>query len=176
MLLLVLADRHLGRLVEQDVRRLQHRIGVEADAGAFLVLARLLLELGHPVQPAEAGDTVEDPGQFGMGGHRRLREDGGLGRVQARRQIGRRDLARLGRQLLRLLPDGDGVHVGDEDEQGRARVLQLGEALQRAQIVAQVQGAGGLDAGQDAARTGIGGRSRGDGGRGLVSHGGFLGA
>jgi len=39
------------------------------------------------------------------------------------------------------------VHVGDEYEQGRTRVLQLGEAFQRAQIVAQVQGAGGLDAG-----------------------------
>jgi len=103
-----------------------------------------------------------------VGRHRRLREDDRLGRVQARGQIGRRDLARLGRQLLGLLPDGDGVHVGDEDEQGRARILQLGEALQGAQIVAQVQGAGGLDAGQDAARTGVGGR-------GLISHGNILG-
>ena len=32
MLLLVLADRHVGRLVEQDVGRLEHRIGEQADA------------------------------------------------------------------------------------------------------------------------------------------------
>ena len=32
MLLLVLADRHVGRLVEQDVGGLEHRIGEQADA------------------------------------------------------------------------------------------------------------------------------------------------
>ena len=31
MLLLVLADRHVGGLVDQDVGGLQHRVGVEAD-------------------------------------------------------------------------------------------------------------------------------------------------
>ena len=172
MLLLILADRHFGGLVEQDVGGLEHGIGVEADRGALLVLARLLLELGHPVQPAEAGDAVEDPGQIGVGAHRRLREDDRPGRIEARSQIGGRDLARLGRQLLRLLPDGDGVHVGDEDEDGRALILKLDEPLQGAEVVAQVQGAGGLDAGQDAARAGVG---RGGGGRGLVSHGSNLG-
>jgi hypothetical protein len=34
MLALIVAHRDVGRLVEQDVRRLQHRIIVEADAGA----------------------------------------------------------------------------------------------------------------------------------------------
>ena len=32
MLLLVLADRDVGRVVEQDVGRLEHRIGEQADA------------------------------------------------------------------------------------------------------------------------------------------------
>jgi hypothetical protein len=45
MLLLVLADRHVGRLVEQHVGRLQHRVGEQRDAGALAVLARLVLEL-----------------------------------------------------------------------------------------------------------------------------------
>ena len=163
MLLLVLAGRHLGGLVQQDVGRLQHRIGVEADAGALLVLARLLLELGHPVQPAEAGDAVEDPGQFGMGPHRRLGEDHRARRIEAGRQIGGGDLTGLGGQQGRILPDGNGMQVGDEQETGRARVLQLGEPLQGPEVVAQMQGARGLDAGQDAAGAGIGGSEVGSG-------------
>ncbi|MFI4949738.1 MAG: hypothetical protein ACHP7A_01720, partial [Caulobacterales bacterium] len=44
-------DLHLGNYLGALVKfaRLQHRIGVEPDAGAFLVLAGLVLELGHPV-------------------------------------------------------------------------------------------------------------------------------
>ena len=75
VLLLVLADRHVGGLVDQDVGRLQHRVGVEAERGILAVLARLLLELGHAVDPAEAGHAVEDPGELGVRGHRRLGED-----------------------------------------------------------------------------------------------------
>jgi hypothetical protein len=165
MLFLVLAGRHFGGLVEQDVGRLQHRIGVEADAGPLLVLARLLLELGHPVQPAEAGDAVEDPGQFGVRAHGRLGEDDRLRRIEARGQIGGGDLARLGGQQSRVLPDGDGVQIGDEQEAGRALILQLGEAFQGAEIVAQMQGARGLDARKHPARTGVLRGGSGGGGR-----------
>ena len=70
MLLLVFADRHMRRLVDEDVGRHQHRIGVEADAGALLVLAGFLLELGHAVEPAEPRHAIEDPGKLGMCGHR----------------------------------------------------------------------------------------------------------
>jgi hypothetical protein len=167
VLLLVLAHRHVGGLVDQDVGGLQHRIGVEADAGALLVLAALLLELGHAVQPAQAGHALEDPGQFGMLAHRRLREDGGLGRVEAGGQVGGGDLAGLLGQQGRILPDGDGVQVGHEDE-GVHLVLQPGELHQGAQIVAQVQGAGRLDAGEHAGRARIGNG-------GVVGHGFSLG-
>ena len=109
VLLLVLANRHAGGLIDQNIGRLQHGIGVEPDAGAFLVLARLFLELGHAVQPAEPRHAVENPRQFGMGPHRRLGKDRRLFRINARRQIGRRDLARLGGQEGRVLPDRDGV-------------------------------------------------------------------
>jgi uncharacterized protein YfaS (alpha-2-macroglobulin family) len=37
--------------------------------GAFTVLARLVLELGHAVQPAEPRDAVEDPGELRMCRH-----------------------------------------------------------------------------------------------------------
>ena len=43
----------------------------------------------------------------------------------------------------------DFVHVRHEDE-GRGGGLQLHEPFQRAEVVAEVQAAGGLDAGQDA--------------------------
>jgi len=39
MLLLVLADRHVGRLVEEDVGGHQHGIGVEAEAGVVALLS-----------------------------------------------------------------------------------------------------------------------------------------
>ena len=53
MLLLVLADRHMGRVIEQNVGGHQVRIDVEPGRGVLAVLAGLLLELRHAVQPAE---------------------------------------------------------------------------------------------------------------------------
>ena len=67
MLLLVVADRHVGGEIGEDVGGHQHRIVVEPDRGVLAVLAGLLLELGHAVEPAEAGDAVEHPGELGMG-------------------------------------------------------------------------------------------------------------
>ena len=66
MLLLILADRHVRRAVDQNVGGHQVRIGVEADRRVLAVLAGLLLELGHAVEPAEAGDAIEHPGEFGV--------------------------------------------------------------------------------------------------------------
>jgi hypothetical protein len=62
-------------LVEQDVGRLQDRVGEQPDAclvgpGA----CRLVLELHHPGGLAEASDAAEDPGQLGMLGHVTLDE------------------------------------------------------------------------------------------------------
>ena len=75
MLLLVLADRHMGGEIGEDVGGHQHRIVVEADRGVLAVLAGLLLELGHAVEPAEPGDAVEHPGKFGMDADLALVED-----------------------------------------------------------------------------------------------------
>jgi hypothetical protein len=138
VLLLVLADRHMGRLVGQDVGGLQDRIGVEPDALALLVLAGLVLELGHAVEPAEPGHAVEDPGELGVFGHGRLGENRRHLGIEAGRQVSGDDLAHLVLQLRRFLPDGDGVHIGDEDE-GLHLVLQAGELHQGAEVVAQVQ-------------------------------------
>ena len=83
MLLLVLADRHMRRAIDQDVGRHQARIGVKPDRGVLAVLAGLLLELGHAVEPAEAGDAVEHPGELGVLGDLALVEDDVLLRIDA---------------------------------------------------------------------------------------------
>ena len=101
MLLLVLADRHVRRLVEQDVGRHQHRIGVEAEPGHLALLAGLFLELGHPVEPAERGQAAEQPGELGVGGDHALVEDDAALGVDAGGDIGRGHLARRGAQLER---------------------------------------------------------------------------
>ena len=94
VLLLVLAHRHVGGVVEQDVGRHQRRDRRRGRARLLLgVLAGLVLELRHPVHPAHAGDAVEDPGQLGVLGHLGLvEEDRALG-VDARGDEARRDLA-----------------------------------------------------------------------------------
>ena len=98
MLLLVLADRHMRRLVDQDVGRHQVRIGVEPDRGVLAVLAGLLLELGHAVEPAQAGDAVEHPGELGMLGDLALVEDDVPLGIDAGGDEGGRDLADLARR------------------------------------------------------------------------------
>ncbi len=116
MLLLVLADGNVRRLVEKDVGRHQVGVGIEADRGVLLVLARLLFELRHPVEPAETGDAVEDPGELRMCGDLALVEDDMRPRVDARGQHRRRNLPRVGGQFPRVLPDGDGVQIDDAED------------------------------------------------------------
>ncbi len=105
MLALVLADRHMRRMVGQDIGRHQIGVDIEPGRGVLAVLARLLLELGHPVEPADAGDAVEYPGKPDMGVHLRLqKQDVPLGVDAAGEQHGRH-LPRLAGEHRRLLPD-----------------------------------------------------------------------
>ena len=151
MLLLVLADRHMRRLVGQDVGRHQGRIGVEPDGGVLAVLAGLLLELGHAVEPAEPGDAVEHPGELGMLGNLALVEDDVLLRLDAGGDEGGRDLADLAGELLRILPGGDRVHV-DHAVDAVEPLLQLHEALDRPEVIAEMQVSRGLDSREDPLR------------------------
>ena len=70
------------------------------------------------------------------------------GRVDAGGQQHGRGLAGVAAEGRRLLPDGQGVEVGHHI-QAVELVLQLGPVADRADVVAQCKGAGGLDAGQD---------------------------
>ncbi len=148
MLLLVVADRHMRGAVGENVGRHQGRVGEQPDRGVLAVLAGLFLELRHPLEPAHAGDAVEDPGELGVLDDAALVEDDVLLRIDAGRQERRRHLARRADQLGRILPDGDRVLVDDAIDAIVAR-LQLREAADGAEIVAEMQIAGRLDARKD---------------------------
>ena len=79
--------------------------------------------------------------------------------VDAGGQEGRGDLARLGRQQLGILRLGDGVQV-DHAVEALVVVLQAREVADRAEIVAEMEIAGRLHAGQDAALQAAGGVGR----------------
>ena len=73
---LVLADRHEGGAVHQDVGALQQRVAEEAVGGQILLLELLLLVLvaRHALEPAERGDHRQQQVQLGVLGHVRLDE------------------------------------------------------------------------------------------------------
>jgi len=148
VLALVLADRDDVGLVQEDVRRLQHGVREEAGGDELLRLG-LVLELGHPAQLAEARDRAEQPSGLGMRGDVALDEDRRALRVEAdgEQQRGEREgrLAQVGRVVL----DGDRVQV-DDAEEGVAVLLHGDVLAHRADVVAEVLGSCGLDAGKNA--------------------------
>ena len=149
MLLLVLADRHMGGAVQQNVRGHQHRIIVEPDGRVLAVLAGLLLELRHAAEPADARDAVEDPGKLGVAGDLALVEHDVLLRVDAGGDEGCRHLAGVAGELRRAAPDVDAlrdrVHVDDAIDAVMG-FLHLHEVDDRAEVIAEMQIARRLDA------------------------------
>src|SRR4051794_28168794 len=153
MLLLVLADRHMRRAVSQDVGRHEHRIVIEPDRGVLAILAGLLLELGHTVEPAEPRNAIEHPRELRVFGNLALIEhDVPLG-IDASGDESRRHLA--GRAPKRFWPApyvnryGDRVHV-DNAIDALELLLQRDEFLDRAEVVAEMQVAGRLHPGKHA--------------------------
>lgn len=179
---LVLADGHVGGVVEGDVGGLQDRVGEEAELE--LVFGRgegrggvgqvqLALPLRHAAEVAHGGAAAEDPHELGVLLDAALGEDGAARRVEADGKQAGQHLAATLPQVAGVLLDGDGVQVDDGEEQGcvgRGLILQADPLSQGAQVVAQVGDAGGLDAGEDDG----GGESAGGGrcGRGEAAGGG----
>ena len=148
MLALVLADGNRIRVVEQDVRGLEHRVREERD-GDELLLVGLLLELRHPPQLAEAPDAREQPFALGVIGIVALDEERAAVRLETRgeEERGQRE-GRLA-QILRVVRHRDRVQVDDADEL-LALVLRLHPVLNSPDVVAEVLRAGGLDAAENA--------------------------
>ena len=120
---------------------------------ALAVLARLVLPLGHAVQPAHPRRAAEQPLQLGVGGDLRLVEQHrALGVDPAGDQRGGH-LERGGGELCGNVRLADRVEVGEEEQSlvgfGHL-VLHAHPVADRAEVVAEVEVAGGLDAGDDA--------------------------
>ena len=149
MLLLVFANGHFVGFVDEDVGRHENGIGVEANRRSFLVLARLLFELGHAVQPADAARAAEYPGQFRVLSHLALVEDDALLRVEPAGEVGRRHVHDRPAEFGGVLPDGDRMHV-DHAVDALMRVLHVDPVQHGAEVIAEMQVTGRLHAGKHA--------------------------
>ena len=81
MLLLIVADWHELGVIEQDIRRHEHRVEKEPGVDRLL-LARLVLKLGHALELAERTEATENPGELGVPDDVRLHEEPAPGWVQ----------------------------------------------------------------------------------------------
>mmetsp|Transcript_14616 Transcript_14616/g.61732 ORF Transcript_14616/g.61732 Transcript_14616/m.61732 type:complete len:347 (+) Transcript_14616:1728-2768(+) len=155
---LILAHGHDVRVVEQDIARHEHRIVQQSHAHVLARLTRLLLELDHLLEPADWRRAVEQPAQLGVRRHVRLDEDVGALGVQPGGEVDGRGRPGGLDKLLRVMSSGgDGVEVDDAVE-GVELLLHLHPVFDRAEVVTEVDGARGLDAGEDAlAALGLGG-------------------
>ena len=147
MLDLVLADGHGHGLVEEDVGRLQDRVGEEPRVDVLLGLGalRLLLELGHPGEVAHRGDGVEDPGQLGVLRHVRLDEELAARRVETRGHVDEGGVERALREQIAIVWLGQRVIVDDAEDR-LVGVQQPDPVADRPAVVADVDLAARLDA------------------------------
>ena len=147
MLLLVLSHRDIIRLIEQDIRSHQHRIGKQAGVDVVLMLCGFVLELGHPGQLPEHGVAVQDPGKLRMLRNVGLQEKNVLLRVQAAGNVLCQLVDGTLSEIRRRLTHRDGVHIRHE-----VIALKLIRAvrpvLDGAEVIPEVQVSAGLDARQ----------------------------
>ena len=66
MLLLIRTDRDQVRLIKEDIRSHQRRIGEQARIDVVRVFGGFILKLRHAGELAKLGVTVQNPRQFRM--------------------------------------------------------------------------------------------------------------
>ena len=143
MLGLVFTNRDRVRLVDQDVGRLQDRIGEDPEVLPGPI--GFLLELGHSLQLPEAGQSAEDPGQLDVLGNLGLVVEKGTLRVDTYRQQHPGRLVPSRPQVSRLIGDGHRVEVDNAVD--RLVVLLEGDPVPQGPHEApHVEVAGGLNA------------------------------
>src|SRR5918995_1414196 len=98
MLLLILAHRHVGSAIDEDIGSHEIWINIEAHRSSLAVLAGLLLELGHSVEPAQPRHAVEHPGKLGMLRHLALVKNNMLAGIDSGGEERGGDLARIALQ------------------------------------------------------------------------------
>ena len=152
--LLILTGGHGGSLKGGDISSLTDGVAEEAhrDAGFEVAHLDLALHGGVALQTADGDQILVVEAQLGQLRHHGLDEDVHLVGVQTAGQIVQRHLQDVLAHLLRVVGVvGQRLRVGDHDKDIIifAGVLQPHPLLQRADIVANVQAAGGTVAGQN---------------------------
>jgi len=151
---LIAPHRHQVGIDDQDVGRLQDGIVVDADVGGPALVLEVLVgdALVGEVHRALA---AQQPRQFGDLGQVVLAVERDPLGIEPEGQMVDRDLPDRCPQRLGIAVGGQRVVAGDEDVEFVV-VLQLQELADRAAVVAEVELAGGADAGEDAGHGGAG--------------------
>ena len=147
MLALVVADRNLVGVVEEDVGRHEGGIGEETRRHRFLLLA-LLLELRHAAKLAVGRDAADDPCALRVCRHVALEEDRRTLGIEAGGEKHRRQVERRLPEPLWILRRREGMEVDDAEER-IAEVLRGRVLAKAAAVVAEVLRARRLDARED---------------------------
>jgi len=149
VLTLILAHGHLVGVVQEDVGRLQGRVGEKSGRHEIgLTLGGLVLELRHATEFAVRDRALGDPAQLGVFGNVTLYEHrGDLGVETPGEQCGGQ-FERARSDQAGAIGHGERVQIDDAVE-GVAFVLPDDPVAKRTQVVAEVNTAGGLNAGQD---------------------------
>src|SRR5438270_670422 len=140
---LVASDRYEAALYEQDVRRLQHRVGEEPEVDVIRLLARLLLERRRALDPAVGSDHAEEQEKLGHLRHRRLQVKDAFGGVDA---DGKDVTGQVEEVVLEVPGVGSGPHaviVRDHVEAlVVAAVLKLHPVLGGSEVIPEMKAAG----------------------------------
>ena len=147
MLALIVADRDLLGVVQQDVRR--HQRGIREKPGQHVFIAlfgRFVLELGHTGEFAVANRALHDPRQLGVLRYVTLHKHARPLGIEAsgKKEHGR--FSGLGPERRRIASNGEGMQVDHSVETVRGLVAD--PAHDRSDEVPQVFLASRLDTGQ----------------------------
>jgi competence protein ComEC len=148
---LILAHGHESGLVQQDVRSHEHRVAQEAIGGQILgrQFGQLVLVGWVALQPRHRRDHGQEQMELHMLLDLGLLEQHAFFRIEPGRhpvldQLRHKPLDALGLGVFR----GQGVPVGHE-EKAVVGLLQFDPVFEHAEVMAQMQGAGGAHAGND---------------------------
>ena len=156
VLTLVIADGHLVRLHDEDIRRHEHGVAEEAKRQrvalgfrVFLVLGHLVLVGGAAFEEADVGDHAEEQRKLGGAWQIALPVDDGPPGIETACNIGAQHGQRFAVDIAPLLDGRERVVIGDEVVTALARFLKLNEIADGAEIVAVMQAARRADTRKD---------------------------
>jgi hypothetical protein len=153
---LILPHRHQVPLAEQDVGRLVRRVGEHQAAHRRLPRMRdLVLHCRVAPKFGHRDQAEEWQQQLVQLGDRAVREDDRARRVDPDREVIEDKPVDPLAEPLGDVPVGERLVVGDEDEHRGPGVLQPHPVAQAAEVMPQVQVAGGPVAGEDTERVRI---------------------